>query len=296
MISLTERVQEFTKENIFHISDINDPNDRKNTIVLKQDYSNYVFNFPECPHTIHNITFELESGKLICTCGCFDCVIDRNFTWGSSIKPPSTCLDFDDHKTTIESTWGTFDNPGEIISGVFPCNGSVDGRELTDEELLAKIINRLEWRSIHDKMNPDSWLIKSVEVIKNNIPERCKALLRNIIGDIKYEGWLGGYNSYILVQADINKINELAQRSVFGILPPHINFFYNDPFTEWERSKVREANALFLSEDMKEIIDVIDTKKELCINLMETVQSIKNNINNNSYIQLLSYIKQLYEL
>ena len=65
MISLTERVQEFTKENIFHISDINDPNDRKNTIVLKQDYSNYVFNFPECPHTIHNITFELESG-------CFD--------------------------------------------------------------------------------------------------------------------------------------------------------------------------------------------------------------------------------
>ena len=46
MISLTERVQEFTKENIFHISDINDPNDRKNTIVLKQDYSNYVFNFP----------------------------------------------------------------------------------------------------------------------------------------------------------------------------------------------------------------------------------------------------------
>ena len=69
-------------------------------------------------------------------------------------------------------TIGIFCLVNEIIDGVFPCNGSVDGRELTNEELIAKVVNRFEWKMVHDKMNPDNWFLKTIQVIKNNIPER----------------------------------------------------------------------------------------------------------------------------
>jgi|TARA_Y100000389_G_C17460754_1_gene521465 hypothetical protein len=290
-MNLSERVKDFTIDNTYHLSNITDDNDFKHTIIFKEENSNYVFNFPYCPHHGQNITFELESGLVICTCGCFECVSERDFTWGCSTIPDTTCLDFEDHKDTIKSTCGQ-DN---IIDGVFPCNSSVDGRELTNEELIAKIINRFEWKNIHDKMNPNNWFLKTIKVIKNNIPDWCNLTLMNLIGYDKYEKTYD-FNNYYLTQNDIFHIYQCAQRSVNGILPPNINFRSNDILLEWERIKVKEANSLFLSENLKEVIDVIDPKKKICIDLFNKVDEIKNNISLISYIKILEDIKKLYEL
>lgn len=289
-MNLSERVKDFTKDNTYHLSNNNDNNDFKHTIIFKKDNKNYVFNFPYCPHHGQNITFELESGLVICTCGCFDCVVDRNFTWGDSSIPDATCLDFEDHNDTI-----IFENNQGKIDKVFPCNGSVDGRELTNEELIAKIINRFEWKIIHDKMNPDNWLLKTVNIIKNNIPDWCNVTLMNLIGFDNYEK-THSFNNYYLTHTDIFNINQSAQRSVNGILPPNINLQSNDILLEWEKIKVKEANNLFLSENLKEVIDVIDPKKKICIDLFNNINEISNNIPLISYIKILEDIKKLYEL
>ena len=293
MINISERVKDFTIDNTYYLCNNTDNNDLKHAIVLKNENDNYIFNFPVCPHDEQNITFKLECGTMICTCGCFDCVSNRGFTWGCSTKPDGTCLDFIDHKDTIKSICGPSENEGEIIDGVFPCNGSVDGRELTNEELIAKVVNGFEWKMVHDKMNPDNWFLKTIQVIKNNIPERCLLTLMKLLGIDKYEKTL---DNYFLTNNDIFNICRSAQRSVNGILPPNINLTSNDILLDWERNKVKEANLLFLSEDLKEVIDVIDTKKKICIELFNKIDEIKNNIPLISYIQILEDIKTIYEL
>ena len=299
MIPLTKRCEDFTDDNThYNWSDITKSGDVIKTLVLKNDDKNKAFNFPICNHNEHNTSFELPDGDSICTCGCFECVYDRGFTWGSSSQPIATCLTFSEHERTITSTCGPSNNPGKVMGGVFPCNGSVYGRELTDEELVIKIINRLEWQYIQerDNINAKTWLLKDISSIKKSLPERCFPLLRKVLGNEKYDRCSSGYSQYIVTSDDITLFSDLAQISVQGTLSPFITIVSDNPKTEWEKSRIREAQARYWGKEMKKVINVLDEKEQLCVHVFKIIETIQNDISRINYIKLCNSIKEIYDL
>jgi hypothetical protein len=299
MIPLTKRCEDFTDDNTrYYGTDITKSGDIIKTIALKNDGQNKAFNFPICNHHEHNTSFELPGDDCICICGCFECVYDRGFTWGSSSQPSATCLTFSDHEQTITSTCGPSNNPGKVIGGVFPCNGSVYGRELTDEELVIKIINRLEWQYIQeiDNITAKTWLLKDISSIKKSLPERCFPLLRKVLGNEKYDRCSSGYSQYIVTSDDITLFSDLAQISVQGTLSPFITIVSDNPKTEWEKSRVREAQARYWGKEMKKAINVLDEKEQLCVNVFKIIETIQNDISRINYIKLCNSIKEIYDL
>ena len=75
---------------------------------------------------------------------------------------------------------------------------------------------------------------------------------------------------------------------------PHIKIL----ILNWNGEKIIE-NCLKSVQKIKfnnYSIDVIDTKKKICIELFNKIDEIKNNIPLISYIQILEDIKTIYEL
>ena len=290
MLSLTKRCETFTKENTFLFNKhIDNQNEINNIIFLKDKNINRVFHFPICDHYENNITFELENNT-ITICGCLDCVSKRNFTWGSSSIPDGTCLDFKEHENTI--------------NGKFPCNGAVDGRELTNEELIVRTLNRIEWQYIQkNNFTPNTWLLKDISSLKEKLPERCYPILKNIIGEKNFNSSNHKDDHYIINYNDIDLFNELAQVSVNGILPPHINQESSCLFTNWERNKIKGAqlNYQIKNKNKNKIKNKNKNKnknkKELaCYKAMNIIETIQNDISKHNYIQLCQIIQSINDL
>ena len=55
-------------------------------------------------------------------------------------------------------------------------------------------------------------------------------------------------------------------------------------------------SGYYFTTEYNDSIDVIDTKKKICIELFNKIDEIKNNIPLISYIQILEDIKTIYEL
>tara|TARA_B110000285_G_C15115917_1_gene614066 strand:+ start:540 stop:1385 length:846 start_codon:yes stop_codon:yes gene_type:complete len=269
---------------VFYLND-------ENRCECKEDKRLYCL--PHCPH----------DGAImyndVCLCGCFDCVSDRNFTWGYTQRfCEASCLDFKHINDTIQSTCGPSASRGEIRN-TFPCNGSVYGRELTHEEILSKIINK----QIFYIENGSDKNILSVKDIKKSIPKQSKKILKRYLAT-------NYYDNYIINDIDIEGINRIAVTSTDGTFPPGIHTYEIEPSKIWEQQKLINyfneyslnhfeisKGEQFLRLKEFEITNGINKKNELCDKILELVENMKRDgVDDKNYFEIKDQIMILSDL
>ncbi len=214
-----------------------------------------LFCLPDCPHQ------GAIKYKNVCLCGCFECVSDRNFTWGySDVSCNGSCLSFKVNPHTIQGKCGPSSSPGNIRS-VFPCNGSVDGKELTYEELLSKVIER----QINLNKPP------VVHLIQKRIPRKSKQILKKYLSK-------NYHSNYTLNEDDIQNIEQIAILSK-----------KEDSGTIQSDAKQQMINTY---EDYSErLFNYSMNPQEQLLDLLEQIKQM--GINETNYSQMKSIILQL---
>lgn len=287
-------MKHFQDMSSFHLMNVNYINgEHYKVFYLNDGDDKKLFCLPHCPH----------SGAImynnVCLCGCFDCVSDRNFTWGyTQTYSEASCLEFKHINDTIQSTCGPSISRGEVRSA-FPCNGSLYGRELTYEEVLSRVTNK----QLFYILNGANKNILSVKTIKKLIPKKSKQILKNYLHS-NYA------NDYILNETDIEEIKRMSVNSTDGTLPPEIHNYESDPYKIWEQENIIEAfndysmNYFEISKEEKslrlkelKIIERNQTKYELCERMLEMVEDMKiNGVDEENYLQIKDTIQTLSDL
>ena len=258
-------MKHFKDMDSFHLLCVDyDQNETYKIFYLHDGEDKVLFCLPDCSHQ-GSIKY-----KDVCLCGCFDCVSDRNFTWGySDVSCNGSCLNFKISSGTVQGKCGPSILPGDNRS-VFPCNGAVDGRELTYEELLAKMINK------------QTYLQKPLDVrsIQKLVPRKSKKILKKYLGD-------NHQSNYNLNENDVRNIDQLAILSNNGELPPEISQSENDAYKDWAKQHIINAY-----EDYSERLFYHSMNpQEQLLDLLEQIK--RTGINETNYSQMKSIILQL---